>query len=66
MGTSQPKRFHGAFTIDPTGQFLYSAGLESGQLAAFRIDGETGSLTALEVYPVGARPMWVLMVPLSE
>ena len=55
-----------ACMIDPTGQFLYSAGLESGQLASFRIEAVTGALTPLEVYPVGARPMWVLILSLDE
>ena len=55
-----------AFTIDPTGNFLYSAGLETGRLAAYRIEADSGRLTPLEVYPVGARPMWVLIVPLTD
>jgi 6-phosphogluconolactonase len=55
-----------AFAIDPTGNFLYSAGLETGRLAAYRIEADSGRLTPLEVYPVGARPMWVLIVPLTD
>jgi 6-phosphogluconolactonase len=53
-----------AFGIDPTGHFLYSAGLESGRLAAFRIDQQAGTLTPLDVYPVGERPMWVTILNL--
>lgn len=53
-----------AFSLDPTGTFLYAAGLESGRLAAYRIDQATGQLQPLEVYPVGKRPMWVLILHL--
>lgn len=54
-----------AFSLDPTGTFLYAAGLESGRLAAYRIDGDTGLLQPLEVYPVGNRPMWVMILRLE-
>jgi 6-phosphogluconolactonase len=51
-----------AFSLDPTGTFLFAAGLESGRLAAYRIDQNTGLLQPLGVYPVGTRPMWVMML----
>jgi 6-phosphogluconolactonase len=54
-----------AFSLDPTGTFLYAAGLESGRLAAYRIDDATGLLQPLEVYPVGTRPMWVMILRLE-
>ena len=41
------------------------AGLESGRLAAYRIDQNTGLLQPLEVYPVGTRPMWVMILSLA-
>lgn len=50
-----------AFSLDPTGKFLFAAGLESGNLASYRVDNATGNLEPLEIYPVGARPMWVLI-----
>ena len=52
-----------AFSLDPQGKFVYAAGSESGRLASYRLNGETGELTAGEVYDVGARPMWVLITP---
>jgi 6-phosphogluconolactonase len=55
-----------AFSLDPTGQFIYAAGSATGRLAAYRIDGETGALTPLETYPVGQRPMWVLTTRLGD
>lgn len=53
-----------AFSLDPNGKFLYAAGLESGRLAAYRIDASTGVLQPLKTYPVGARPMWVMIIKL--
>jgi 6-phosphogluconolactonase len=54
-----------AFSLDPEGKFLYAAGLESGRLAAYRIDQDSGVLQPLKTYPVGARPMWVMMINLA-
>ena len=51
-----------AFNVDPTGNFLFAAGLDSGRLAAYRIHPATGRLTPLETYDVGKTPMWVLPV----
>ena len=50
-----------AFSIDPTGQYLYAAGLDTGRLAAYRIEGD-GTLTRFATYDVGAGPMWVLII----
>lgn len=54
-----------AFSLDPEGQFLYAAGIESGRLAAYRVDQDSGVLQPLKTYPVGARPMWVMMIKLA-
>ena len=54
-----------AFSLDPEGQFLYAAGIESGRLAAYRVDQGSGVLQPLTTYPVGARPMWVMMIKLA-
>jgi 6-phosphogluconolactonase len=54
-----------AFSLDPEGKFLYAAGLESGHLAAYRIDQDCGVLQPLKTYPVGARPMWVMLIRLA-
>ena len=51
-----------AFGIDPGGEFLFAAGLQSGRLAAFRIDEENGTLRHLETYDVGSVPMWVTIL----
>ena len=55
-----------AFSVDPTGNFLYAAGLETGNLIGFRLDQRSGTLARLESYPVGALPMWVLMTTLPK
>ena len=54
-----------AFSLDPAGKFLFAAGSESGRLASYRINDNTGELTPLETYPVGKRPMWVLITSLE-
>jgi 6-phosphogluconolactonase len=54
-----------AIGLDPEGRFLYAAGLESGRLAAYRIDPDRGVLQPLKSYPVGARPMWVTIISLA-
>lgn len=50
-----------AFSIDPSGRFLYAAGLETGRLAAYRINGD-GALKRFATYDVGEEPMWVLII----
>ncbi|MSQ05660.1 MAG: lactonase family protein [Dehalococcoidia bacterium] len=54
-----------AFSIDPEGKFLYSAGIESGRMTAFKIDQATGKLDPMDTYPLGQRPMWVLITRLG-
>ena len=54
-----------AFNLDPEGKFLLAAGLVSGNLASYRIDGRTGALKPLETYAVGKQPMWVLVERLA-
>jgi 6-phosphogluconolactonase len=52
-----------AFEIDPAGKFLLSAGHDSGRLAVYRIDGDTGHLDRVATHDVGAVPMWVTIMP---
>jgi 6-phosphogluconolactonase len=54
-----------AFGLDPSGSFPFAAGTASGRLASYRVNGETGALTPLEIYTVGRRPAAVLAVALS-
>jgi 6-phosphogluconolactonase len=61
IGQTPSETIPRAFSLDPEGKFLYAAGLESGRLASYRIDQNTGVLQPLKVYPVGARPMWVMI-----
>jgi 6-phosphogluconolactonase len=55
-----------AFGLDSTGTFLFSAGTATGRLASYRVNGETGALSSLDIYTVGRRPAAVLAVPLSR
>ena len=63
MGHTPTEQVPRAFDIDPSGRFLYAAGLETGRLASYAIDQASGALTLLDVYAVGAGPMWVLVTP---
>ena len=54
-----------AFSLDPSGRFVYAAGSATGQLASYGINRETGELTPLGAYAVGERPMWVLTTTLD-
>ncbi len=50
-----------AFNLDPEGNFLFAAGLESGRLVSYRVNVDTGELEPLEIYAIGKGPMWVLI-----
>ena len=50
-----------AFSLDPEANFVFAAGSETGRLASYRINGDTGELTPLETYSAGQRPMGVLI-----
>ena len=52
--------------LDPAGRFLFAAGTASGQLASYRINTETGTLSPLAVYTVGQRPTAVLAARLGD
>lgn len=53
-----------AFGLDPSGNFLYASGQGSGKLTAYRIDQGSGRLQPLATYPIGERPMWVMVLAL--
>ena len=53
-----------AFGLDSTGTLLFAAGTATGRLASYRVNGETGMLTPLEIYTAGKRPAAVLAVPI--
>ena len=55
-----------AFCLDPAGDFLFSAGTASGRLASYRVNQETGVLTALGTQAVGQRPAAVLATRLGN
>ena len=55
-----------AFSLDPQGKFVFGAGSATGRLSSHSIDGDTGEMTPLATYDVGARPMWVLTTTLGD
>ena len=50
------------FDLDPSGNFLYSAGQNSGRLVSYRIDTASGALEPLETHEVGGSPLWITFV----
>ena len=50
------------FALDAAGRFMYAAGQGGDRLASYRVDPESGRLSPLEAYTVGANPYWVLPV----
>ena len=55
-----------AFSLDPAGNFLFVAGLESGRLASYRVDSGNGQLSPMGTSAVGNKPMWVLITELPR
>ena len=53
-----------ALCLGPQDRFLYSAGQESGRMASFRVNSDSGKLTPLETYPLGNAPVWVSITEL--
>ena len=51
-----------ALSLDPAGNFMYSAGLESGNLAAYAVNPAWGGIDRIGTYDVGREPMWVLPI----
>ena len=47
------------FGIDPTSRLVLSAGSQTGCVATFSLDGETGNLQPSQKYEVGAGPLWI-------
>jgi 6-phosphogluconolactonase len=50
-----------AFGIDPSGKYMIVGGLDSGNLAIYKIES-TGTLTHLKTQPVGKLPMWIHII----
>jgi 6-phosphogluconolactonase len=62
VSTEATPRF---IAVDPTGQFVYSAGQKSGRMASYKIDAATSALEPLAIYDVGQSPLWIQFVKQS-
>ena len=65
-GHISTERVPSNFILDPMGRFVFAAGSESGRLAAYRINDETGALMRLATYTLGRRPMGMLATRLGD
>lgn len=54
-----------AFGIDPRGTCMLVAGLDTGELASYRIDPSSGRLHHLTTAYAGQQPMWVIITDVS-
>ena len=54
-----------AFGIDPSGSCMLVGGLDTGDMASYRIDPDYGRLAHLATAYVGQQPMWVLITDIS-
>ena len=53
-----------ALSLDPQDKFVFSAGQESGRMASFSVNPDSGELTPLETYPLGNAPAWISIAEL--
>jgi 6-phosphogluconolactonase len=65
IGHQKTEKNPRAFSIDPTGNFLFVGGLDTGRIASYRITRDTGQLIPLDPSYVGERPMWILSLELE-
>jgi 6-phosphogluconolactonase len=56
-------KFPRSFAIDPTGQWLITAGQQDNRIAVLKIDQATGRLTATDQSAAVGVPVCVLFVP---
>ncbi len=54
-----------ALCLGPQDKFLYSAGQDSGRMATFSVNPDSGELTPLETTPLGNGPGWVSITELT-
>ncbi len=55
-----------ALNLDPAGNFLYVAGLDSGKIAAYKVNEAWGGIDRIATHDVGREPMWILPVRVGE
>ena len=54
-----------ALSQDQQDKFLFSAGQESGRMASFSVNPDSGEVTPMETYPLGNMPAWVSITELQ-
>jgi 6-phosphogluconolactonase len=66
LGQTPTEKNPRSFAIEPDGRYLFAVGEDSGKLAVYQVDSETGKLTRLHTYEVGKSLTWVLAVKVGE
>jgi 6-phosphogluconolactonase len=54
-----------ALCLGPGDRYIYSAGQESGQMAIFSVNQDTGELSRSATVPLGNRPAWISVAELT-
>jgi 6-phosphogluconolactonase len=66
IGQQPTEKTPRVFGLDPAGRWLFAAGLDTGRLATYHIDGQTGALAPVRTLSIGPRPMWVLLLQFAS
>ncbi len=53
-----------ALCLGPGDRYIYSAGQDSGQMAIFRVEQDSGALSPVATVPLGNGPCWISIVEL--
>ena len=53
-----------ALCLGPGDRYIYSAGQDSGQMAIFSVNADSGTLTRSATVPLGSGPCWISIVEL--
>ena len=53
-----------ALCLGPNDRYIYSAGQDSGQMAIFRVEQDSGVLDRVQTVPLGEGPCWISVVEL--
>jgi 6-phosphogluconolactonase len=62
LGQASTEKTPRSFDVTREGKFIYAAGEGSGNLAAYRVDQESGNLERIAIYEIGKSLTWVLAV----
>jgi 6-phosphogluconolactonase len=66
LGQTPTEKNPRSFDIEPAGRYLIAAGEDSGKVAVYQVDPDSGKLTQLHTIDVGKSVTWVLAVKVGD